>query len=107
MKTSNFKTSIALAVCAIAVLMVPLVTHDGYIIQLLNIAMLNAIVVLGLNFATGWRSAIAALHYRKVPLVPATLLCTEISRLPTPPTGASVASIRKCRFLPRPVATPT
>ena len=69
MKTSNFKASIALAVCVIAVLMMPLATHDGYIIQLLNIAMLNAIVVLGLNFATGWtgpldevlRSTVAAL----------------------------------------------
>src|ERR1700748_741325 len=28
--------------------------HDGYIVQLLNIAILNAIVVLGLNFVTGW-----------------------------------------------------
>ena len=33
-------------------------THDGYIIQLLNIAILNAIVVLGLNFATGWTGQI-------------------------------------------------
>src|SRR6202049_4978696 len=44
--------------CAIAVLTIPLVTRDGYIIQLLNIAMLNAIVVLGLNFATGWTGQI-------------------------------------------------
>jgi branched-chain amino acid transport system permease protein len=45
---------IPLALGAIAVLAIPLATHDGYIIQLLNIAILNAIVVLGLNFATGW-----------------------------------------------------
>lgn len=39
-------------------LAVPLVTHDGYIIQLLNIAILNAIVVLGLNYVTGWTGQI-------------------------------------------------
>src|SRR3979490_3294574 len=33
-------------------------TADTYVIQLLNIAMLNAIVVLGLNFATGWTGQI-------------------------------------------------
>src|ERR1700680_4187050 len=44
--------------CAIAVLTIPLAARDGYIIQLLNIAMLNAIVVLGLNFATGWTGQI-------------------------------------------------
>jgi branched-chain amino acid transport system permease protein len=49
---------IPLAVGAIAVLAIPLATHDGYIIQLLNIAILNAIVVLGLNFATGWTGQI-------------------------------------------------
>jgi branched-chain amino acid transport system permease protein len=52
------KTWIALAMCAIAVLTIPLAARDGYIIQLLNIAMLNAIVVLGLNFATGWTGQI-------------------------------------------------
>jgi branched-chain amino acid transport system permease protein len=36
----------------------PLVSNDGYIIQLLNISILNAIVVLGLNFATGWTGQI-------------------------------------------------
>jgi branched-chain amino acid transport system permease protein len=41
-----------------AVLAVPLITQDGYIIQLLNIAILNAIVVLGLNFVTGWAGQI-------------------------------------------------
>ena len=49
---------IPLALGAIAVLAIPLATHDGYIIQLLNIAILNAIVVLGLNFATGWTGQI-------------------------------------------------
>jgi branched-chain amino acid transport system permease protein len=49
---------IAVALCAIIVLAIPLATHDGYIIQLLNIAILNAIVVLGLNFATGWTGQI-------------------------------------------------
>ena len=58
MKTSSLKTWIALALFAIAVLTIPLAARDGYIIQLLNIAMLNAIVVLGLNFATGWTGQI-------------------------------------------------
>ena len=49
---------IAVALSAIIVLAIPLATHDGYIIQLLNIAILNAIVVLGLNFATGWTGQI-------------------------------------------------
>jgi branched-chain amino acid transport system permease protein len=47
-----------LALLAAAVLALPAVTRDGYIIQLLNIAILNAIVVLGLNFATGWTGQI-------------------------------------------------
>jgi branched-chain amino acid transport system permease protein len=47
-----------LALVAVAVLAIPLATHDGYIIQLLNIAILNAIVVLGLNFVTGWTGQI-------------------------------------------------
>jgi branched-chain amino acid transport system permease protein len=41
-----------------AILAIPLMTQDGYIIQLLNIAILNAIVVLGLNFVTGWAGQI-------------------------------------------------
>jgi branched-chain amino acid transport system permease protein len=41
-----------------AVLAIPLITQDGYIIQLLNIAILNAIVVVGLNFVTGWAGQI-------------------------------------------------
>src|ERR1700744_3276610 len=43
--------TVAASVLALAI---PLVTQDGYLIQLLNIAILNTIVVLGLNFATGW-----------------------------------------------------
>jgi branched-chain amino acid transport system permease protein len=50
------KTWPLLAGCA--ALAVPVVTHDSYIIQLLNIAILNAMVVLGLNFATGWTGQI-------------------------------------------------
>ena len=51
-------TRLILAAIAAAILAVPAVVHDGYIIQLLNIAILNAIVVLGLNFATGWTGQI-------------------------------------------------
>jgi branched-chain amino acid transport system permease protein len=47
-----------LAGCAAVALAVPVITHDSYIIQLLNIAILNAVVVLGLNFATGWTGQI-------------------------------------------------
>lgn len=43
---------------AIVALLVPAATADGYVLQLLNIAILNAIVVLGLNFATGWTGQI-------------------------------------------------
>jgi branched-chain amino acid transport system permease protein len=43
---------------AVVALAIPLITHDGYIIQLLNLAILNAIVVLGLNYATGWTGQI-------------------------------------------------
>jgi branched-chain amino acid transport system permease protein len=46
-----------LAVSA-AALALPIIVRDGYILQLLNIAILNAIVVLGLNFATGWTGQI-------------------------------------------------
>src|SRR6201996_6758760 len=42
------------AACIAVVLAIPFITQDGYVIQLLNIAVLNAIVVLGLNFVTGW-----------------------------------------------------
>jgi branched-chain amino acid transport system permease protein len=40
------------------VLALPVIVRDSYILQLLNIAILNAIVVLGLNFATGWTGQI-------------------------------------------------
>jgi branched-chain amino acid transport system permease protein len=46
------------AIGAAVALSLPAIVHDGYIIQLLNIAILNAIVVLGLNFATGWTGQI-------------------------------------------------
>jgi branched-chain amino acid transport system permease protein len=47
-----------LAAVGAAALAVPVIAHDGYIIQLLNIATLNAIVVIGLNFVTGWAGQI-------------------------------------------------
>ena len=43
---------------SIAALAIPLITQDAYILQLLNIAILNGIVVLGLNFVTGWAGQI-------------------------------------------------
>src|ERR1700684_731837 len=46
------------AASIVAALAIPRITQDGYIIQLLNIAILNAIVVLGLNFVTGWAGQI-------------------------------------------------
>src|SRR3984957_14100840 len=46
------------AASIVAALAIPLITQDGYIIQLLNIAILNTIVVLGLNFVTGWAGQI-------------------------------------------------
>jgi branched-chain amino acid transport system permease protein len=52
------KTWPILAASIAAALAIPVITHDGYVIQLLNIAILNAIVVLGLNFATGWTGQI-------------------------------------------------
>jgi branched-chain amino acid transport system permease protein len=47
-----------LAVSAAAALALPAIVQDSYIVQLLNIAILNAIVVLGLNFVTGWAGQI-------------------------------------------------
>jgi branched-chain amino acid transport system permease protein len=47
-----------LAVCGAVALAVPVIANDSYIIQLLNIAILNAIVVIGLNFVTGWAGQI-------------------------------------------------
>ncbi len=47
-----------LSACGAVALAVPVIAQDGYIIQLLNIAILNAIVVIGLNFVTGWAGQI-------------------------------------------------
>src|ERR1700748_3464136 len=47
-----------LAACGAVALAIPIVAQDAYIIQLLNIAILNAIVVIGLNFVTGWAGQI-------------------------------------------------
>jgi branched-chain amino acid transport system permease protein len=58
MKTSGIKSWPIVAAGAAATLAVPAIAQDGYIIQLLNIAILNAIVVLGLNFVTGWAGQI-------------------------------------------------
>lgn len=53
------KPSLILALLAVAIaLLIPVFARDGYVVQLLNIAMLNAIVVLGLNFVTGWTGQI-------------------------------------------------
>jgi branched-chain amino acid transport system permease protein len=52
------KSHLPLALCAAAALAIPLATHDSYVVQLLDIAILNAIVVLGLNFVTGWTGQI-------------------------------------------------
>jgi branched-chain amino acid transport system permease protein len=52
------KISPALAATVLVGLAIPLFTPDGYVIQLLNIAILNAIVVLGLNYVTGWTGQI-------------------------------------------------
>jgi branched-chain amino acid transport system permease protein len=52
------KIWIPFALVAVVAVAIPLFSHDGYLIQLLNIAILNAIVVLGLNFATGWTGQI-------------------------------------------------
>jgi branched-chain amino acid transport system permease protein len=56
MKT--YRTWPLLAAGIAAALAVPAIAQDGYILQLLNIAILNAIVVLGLNFVTGWTGQI-------------------------------------------------
>ncbi len=58
MKPPKLNSWPILAASIAAALAVPIVAHDGYIIQLLNIAILNAIVVLGLNFVTGWAGQI-------------------------------------------------
>jgi branched-chain amino acid transport system permease protein len=52
------KISPYLAVATLATLTIPVFTRDGYVIQLLNLAILNAIVVLGLNYVTGWTGQI-------------------------------------------------
>ena len=47
-----------MALAAVVAVTVPVISRDDYLIQLLNIAILNAIVVLGLNFSTGWTGQI-------------------------------------------------
>src|ERR1700730_12565556 len=48
----------AIACACLVALAIPLLLRDDYVIQLLNIGILNAIVVLGLNFVTGWTGQI-------------------------------------------------
>ena len=50
--------TVAIAFACLVALAIPLAMHDDYVIQLLNIGILNAIVVLGLNFVTGWTGQI-------------------------------------------------
>jgi branched-chain amino acid transport system permease protein len=50
--------TVAMACACLVALAMPLVIRDDYIIQLVNIGILNAIVVLGLNFVTGWTGQI-------------------------------------------------
>src|SRR6202012_3293654 len=56
--SADLKRWPVVAASIVAALAIPLITQDGYIIQLLNIAILNTIVVLGLNFVTGWAGQI-------------------------------------------------
>ena len=48
----------AIACGCLVALAMPLAMREDYVIQLLSIAILNAIVVLGLNFVTGWTGQI-------------------------------------------------
>ncbi len=50
--------ALILAVATALVLAIPVLLGEGYLIQVLNIALLNAMVVLGLNFVTGWTGQI-------------------------------------------------
>jgi branched-chain amino acid transport system permease protein len=50
--------TVAMACACLVALTMPLAIRDDYIIQLVNIGILNAIVVLGLNFVTGWTGQI-------------------------------------------------
>jgi branched-chain amino acid transport system permease protein len=49
---------VAMTCAGVAALAIPLVVHNDYVLQLVNIGILNAIVVLGLNFVTGWTGQI-------------------------------------------------
>jgi branched-chain amino acid transport system permease protein len=50
---SGFNRTFA-AVGLIAVLALPLLLDEGYTLEVLDIALINAVVVVGLNFVTGW-----------------------------------------------------
>lgn len=50
----NSRAIISIALCGLAAMAVPAFSGSGYELQVLNLAILNSIVVLGLNFVTGW-----------------------------------------------------
>jgi branched-chain amino acid transport system permease protein len=45
---------LAIAACGLAALLLPLGLDRGYVLQVVDIALINALVVVGLNFITGW-----------------------------------------------------
>jgi len=84
---------IALALVALAGLATPLVTQDDYVLQLLNIAMLNAMVVLGLNFSTGWTGQInfgQAAFYGLGAYTTAIAMKAGLPFIATPPLSALI-----------------
>ncbi len=50
--------ALILGLCACGIAIIPSLLGEGYLIQVLNLAILNAIVVLGLNFVTGFTGQI-------------------------------------------------
>src|SRR5256885_13367972 len=57
-RRSEMSRTASIACACLVALAIPVAVRDNYVIQLLNIAILNAIVVLGLNFVTGWTGQI-------------------------------------------------
>ena len=86
-------TRIALTLVVLLVLAIPLLTQDGYFLQLFNIAILNAIVVLGLNFSTGWTGQInfgQAAFYGLGAYTTAIALKAGLPFIATPPLAAII-----------------
>ncbi len=50
----SIRAIIPIILCALAAAAMPAFVDSGYELQVLNLAILNCIVVLGLNFVTGW-----------------------------------------------------